>query len=317
MIKKVTASICRILPAAILLIGLIFSVCACSKRTDVADGDSYIVCLNTDRTGLVKVSYDIPSGDTGEAAGAVLDELKTPSMEIEYTQAIPDDVEVQSCELSGSIFYVDFNSQYLSLDRIEEKLVRAAVVQSLVRIEGINAVAFTVDGEPLKDEDGNVIGLMNGDDFVENTVSSPSSYQTDTLVLYFANESGDALVKQTVDVRHSSNVSKEKLIVEKMVQGPAGSGAFPTINPQTNLLGVSSKDGICYVNFDDTFLTGTYDVLPEITIYSLVNSLVDGTDAEMVQITINGETSAVYMGAVDLSRPLPEDMNWVAVEDEE
>ena len=315
--KKLTASIRRIFLAAILLICLLFSVCACSKRTDVAGGESYILCLNTDRTGLVKVSFTILSGDTEEAAEAVLAELQSPSTEIEYTQAIPNDVEVQSCELSGSILYVDFSSQYLSVDRIEEKLMRAAVVQSLVRIDGINAVSFAIEGEPLKDEAGNMVGLMNGDDFVENTVSSPSSYHTDTLVLYFANEKGDKLVKQTVDVRHSSNVSKEKLIVEKMLQGPVGTGASPTINPQTNLLGVSSKDKICYVNFDDTFLTGTYDVLPEVTIYSLVNSLIEGTDAEMVQITINGETSAVYMGVVDLSRPLRENLDWVAAEDEE
>ena len=52
---------------------------------------------------------------------------------------------------------------------LEEKLVRAAVVQSLVLIDGINAVSFTVDGEMLKDSTGFPVGLMNEDDFVENT----------------------------------------------------------------------------------------------------------------------------------------------------
>ena len=120
-----------------------------------------------------------------------------------------------------------------------------------------------------------------------------------------------------MDVRYSSNVSKEKLIVEKLMQGPGSSGAYPTINPDTNLLSVTTKDGICYVNFDSTFLTGAYDVLPQITIYSVVNSLVEGTDAARVQITINGESNARYMETVDLSQPLEKNMDWVAVEDEE
>ena len=59
------------------------------------------------------------------------------------------------------------------------------------------------------------------------------------------------------------------MIVEKLMQGPE-SGAYPTINPNANLLGVTIKDDICYVNFDSTFLNGEYDILPKLTIYSIV-----------------------------------------------
>lgn len=306
----------KICPLVCICVMLILT--ACSGRTDVGDGESYIYCLNTDRTGLVKISYEIDQEDTLEAAESVLEELKKPAEEIEYTAAIPDNVEVNGCSLKGSILSVDFDSAYLQIGKLEEKLVRAAVVQSLLRIEGIDGIMFTVDSEPLRDSDGNIIGLMNKDDFVENTGSSPSSYQTDTLHLYFANKAGDGLVEQEMDVRYSSNVSKEKLIVEKLIQGPSGTEAYPTINPNTNLLSVTTKDGICYVNFDSTFLTAAYDVYPEITVYSIVNSLVEGTDAVRVQITINGETNASYMETVDLSQPLQEDMDWVeAAEDEE
>ena len=48
-----------------------------------------------------------------------------------------------------------------------------------------------------------------------------------------------------------------------------------------------------------------------------MNSLVEGTEADQVQITINGESDNTYMEAVDLSRPLEEDMDWVAAEDDE
>ena len=306
----------RILSFAVVFC-MLLTLSACSGRTDVENGDSYIFGLNADRTGLIKVSYDISQEETGDAAEAMLEELKKASEEIEYTAAIPEEVEVQGCELKGSILDVDFSREYLEIENLEEKLMRAAVVQSLLRIEGIDGVSFTVDGVPLKDREGYLIGLMNEDDFVENTGSSPSSYQTDTLTLYFANSTGDKLVKQQMDVRYSSNISKEKLIVEKLMQGPAGGDAYPTINPDANLLSVASKDGICYVNFDSTFLTSAYDVVPELTIYSIVNSLVEGTSAVQVQITINGESNAKYMESVDLSQPLSANMDWVAVEENE
>lgn len=287
---------------------------SCGKRTDVGKEDPFIYCLNEDRTGLTKISYDFPEGNAEETARAVLEELKEPAEEIEYTAPIPKEVKVQGCRLRGSILDVDFNSAYLEMGALEEKLVRAAIVQSLVLIDGINAVSFTVDGEMLKDSTGFPVGLMNEDDFVENTGSSPTAYQTDTLTLYFADKEGDSLVPREVDVRYSSNVSREKLIVEKLMQGPSGSGAYPTINPDANLLSVTIKDGICYVNFDSTFLTGAYDVLPEVTVYSIVNSLVEGTEAQQVQITINGETDAKYMETVDLSQPLEEKEELVAAE---
>ena len=288
---------------------------SCGKRTDVGKEDPFIYCLNEDRTGLTKISYDFPEGNAEETARAVLEELKEPAEEIEYTAPIPKEVKVQGCRLRGSILDVDFNSAYLEMGALEEKLVRAAIVQSLVLIDGINAVSFTVDGEMLKDSTGFPVGLMNEDDFVENTGSSPTAYQTDTLMLYFADKEGDSLVPREVDVRYSSNVSREKLIVEKLMQGPSGSGAYPTINPDANLLSVTIKDGICYVNFDSTFLTGAYDVLPEVTVYSIVNSLVEGTEAQQVQITINGETDAKYMETVDLSQPLEEKEELVAAEE--
>ena len=58
------------------------------------------------------------------------------------------------------------------------------------------------------------------------------------------------------------------------------------------------------LNFDKTFLKGAYDVKPQVTIYSLVNSLTQGTGVGKVQISINGENHVKYMQTVDLSQPL-------------
>ena len=113
-----------------------------------------------------------------------------------------------------------------------------------------------------------------------------------------------------MEVRYNSNVSREKLIVGKLMKGPETSAPKATINPDTNLLSVTTKDGICYVNFDKTFLKGAYDVKPQVTIYSLVNSLTQGTGVGKVQISINGENHVKYMQTVDLSQPLEADLGW-------
>lgn len=82
--------------------------------------------------------------------------------------------------------------------------MRAAVVQSLIRIEGISVLWISVDGEDLRDSEGQILGYQNEDDFVQNTGSSLNSYQTGTLTLYFANETGDKLTEQHMDVKYSA-----------------------------------------------------------------------------------------------------------------
>ena len=288
---------------------------ACGRSFEPAEGETFVYCLNEEHTGLVKVAFEFSGEDTMGIVESVLGKLQEPSDRIEYTAPIPENVEVTECGLRGSILGVDFNAAYEEMDGLSEKLTRAAVVRSLVQIDGVNAVAFTIEGEPLVDSEGHLVGLMNDDDFVENNESSLDDYQTDTLAVYFADKTGRQLVPQETEVRYSSNVPKEKLIVERLLKGPSESGAYPAVNPDANLLSVTINDGICYVNFDSAFLTGAYDVLPEVTVYSIVNSLIEGTEAQKVQITINGETDAKYMEAVDLSQPLEEKEELVAAEE--
>ncbi len=196
--------------------------------------------------------------------------------------------------------------------------MRAAVVQSLIRIEGISVLWISVDGEDLRDSEGQILGYQNEDDFVQNTGSSLNSYQTGTLTLYFANETGDKLTEQHMDVKYSSNMSKEKLIVEKLMKGPKKNAGYPTINPAVSLLGVTIKDGICYVNLDDEFLTGGVGNEPNGDHHLFhINSLVEGTTASKVQITVNGEKNISYKDAVDLTQPLQRDMGWVENAEEE
>ncbi len=289
----------------------LFFLSACGKRTDVAAGDKFIYCLNESQTGLVKVAFEWPEGEVDEQVSAVLEELAKPAEDIEYVQVLPEKVKVKRSSVKNVIANVDMNAAYQELPTVQEKLIRAAIVRSLLQIPGIQGVLLTVNGKTLQEKDGTITGILNGDDFVENTGSSVSSYQKETLILYFANKTGDRLIEQKVNVRYSSNIPIEKIIVEKLMQGPKGNSCYPTLNPAVTLLSVTSKDGVCYVNFDSEFLNSSYDVKPEVAVYSLVNSLLEGTPASKVQIAVNGVTDVRYKDLVDLSQPFQQNLELV------
>lgn len=308
--KTCLAAICILFCAAL-------SLAACAKRTDVGPEDEFIYCLNGERTGLVRVRFELGHGETQEMVDEVLDELRKPSEDIHYTPPIPEDVPIKGSTINYAVATVDFGREYGELSSLEEKLVRAAVVQSLLQIPDISGVLFTVEGESLTDVEGRKIGVMNENDFVQNYGGMLSSYEETTLTLYFTDENGEMLVARNVKVRYNSNVSREKLIVEKLVNGPGkGSEAYATINPTATLLSVTVKDDTCYVNFDKEFLSGVDEVKAETVIYSIVNSVIAGSSVSKVQIMVNGEKNVKYMETVDLSQPLEWDGSLIKSEED-
>lgn len=296
-----------------LLLCFCFILCitACAKRTDVSNNDEFIYCLNGDRTGLIKVVYEFPEVDTAKVVEAVLEELSTPAEDLEYVQPIPDEIKVQSSKLEGMLVTVDFDTEYYELSSVDEKLLRAAVVQSLLEVDGVIGVQFTIDGEKLEDTDGVVVGIMNQDDFVQNSNTALNEYQTVQLILYFANETGDGLIAENREVNYTSNETIEKLIMEGLIEGPKKTGLYPTVNPQTTLLSVTTKEDVCYVNLDSDFLNRNYDVKPDVIVYSVVNSIIGGSQVKKVQITVNGEKAVTFADTVDLSKPFVADSSYM------
>lgn len=279
----------------------------CGKGKGLETGGYRIFYLDTDGTQLVEEVCSSEAVTVEEKIAEVLRLLGEEPDTIDYKSVLTEGVKIQSWDLQDTKLKVYFNKKYKKLDQISELLLRAAVVQSLVQISGVDYVCFYVDDEMLVNESGEETGYMRAEDFVQNTGSSLHTYQTANLVLYFSNARGDRLTAEEISVRYNSNMSIEKLIVEQILKGPSVSGDKAVIPGGTRLLGVSVKENVCYVNFDEGFLNVAERVNPKVTVYALVNSIIDGGEASQVQILVNGETNITYQETIDLSKPLSKD----------
>ena len=261
----------------------------------------------------MRIAGEKKDGSKAEQVQYVLDALEKPAEESEdYQTPFQNNVRVEEFEIDGKQVDLTFNEKYTSLDAAEEVLLRAAVVKSLVQISGIDYVSFYIGEEPLMAADNTPVGLMSNEDFIQNVGSSLHSYQSTSLTLYFANKDGDKLVKETVNnVRYNSNISMERLVIEQLLKGPSSSGAYATIPANTKILSVSTRDQICYVNFDQELMNMKSNVKPEILIYSIVNSIVESGMAGQVQISINGESNINFGESVPLDQPLSRNLDLV------
>lgn len=286
----------------LLLLLLAFIACACSIQGESEQGETYkVYYVNRDETAVFSSDYVTDTTDKEELVEELLGQLGTSSEKLEYKTPLSDSFQLLGYTIAEDQLVISFDENYKRQPVTTEVLVRAAIVRTLTQIEGIQYISFQVLSEPLTDASG-VIGLMNADMFIDNAGNEINTYEKVNLTLYLANEKGDGLKQISRPVIYSSNISMERLVVEQLIAGPAeGEKVFPAINPATKVISVNVKDGICYVDLDNSFLTQIYNVTSDVVIYSLTNSLVELSNVNKVQISIGGSTNVNYKENISLS----------------
>ena len=283
----------------ILLLAIPLLMAGCRKQQQVDESGYRIWYINQDETCLKYENKELQSKNEEGLLREMMEVMRETPTDDELKPVIPEDVTLLDFDFEHNQLYLDFSPEYKKMPKVYEVLCRAAIVRTMGQIDGVEYVDFQVNGEPLTDLEGKEIGLMNEDQFIENAGEEINAYKTADLTLYFANKAGDKLVGQRVAMEYNSNISLEKLIVEQLIAGPPFEGAYPTIPSETKLLNISIKDKICYVNLDEGFLGTGYNVIESIPVYSIVNSLIENTDAQKVQISINGETNRMFRESIN------------------
>ena len=264
-------------------------------------------CSNEEPEGMpVEISYISKNETRLETEIHYINGKSTKEQIVEVLRllcSVPDNKELRATLISGTnvINYsyegeqvtVSLGDKYLSLPKTTEILTRAAIVRSLTAIPEVKYVMITVNGKPIVDSNGTELGSMTADMFVDDTVTNPETGVSNRvkLKLYFANETGDGLIAINREFTHNvdmSNVPMEKIVLEQLIAGPVNSLSYPSINPDTKIQSVTIQDGVCYISFDNSFLTPVNNVNTDVTIYSIVNSLAELSNINKVQISIDG-----------------------------
>ena len=274
----------------ILLLAVPLLMAGCRKQQQVDESGYRIWYINQDETCLKYENKELQSKNEEGLLREMMEVMRETPTDDELKPVIPEDVTLLDFDFEHNQLYLDFSPEYKKMPKVYEVLCRAAIVRTMGQIDGVEYVDFQVTGEPLTELEGKEICLMN---------EEINAYKTADLTLYFANKAGDKLVGQRVAMEYNSNISLEKLIVEQLIAGPPFEGAYPTIPSETKLLNISIKDKICYVNLDEGFLGTGYNVIESIPVYSIVNSLIENTDAQKVQISINGESNRMFRESIN------------------
>lgn len=272
-----------------LLIVLVLGACNNKKNSADSGTEVSIYYLDSKTSALVSEPYQMISKDRDEQIEELLYMLKLNPENLLYKSAMTDAVSVKDFTFDeDSSLTINFDTGYSELSEIGEVLCRAAVVKTLSQIKDVEYIQFSVNGQPLIDSNGNLVGIMTKEDFIDST-------GTETKVkLYFANEAGDALKEFVTDITYTGTGSLEEQVLRELLSGPSQIGMYRTIPEGTDILKVEMKEGVCYVDFSNKFMEKIPKMKDEVVIYSIVNTLVELPYITKVQFLVNGEVQPVF-----------------------
>ncbi|MEG0804896.1 MAG: GerMN domain-containing protein [Lachnospiraceae bacterium] len=279
----------------ILLLLVMCLTAGCGEKKQIENKkETPVYYVNNEESKLVPVNYELKEKTPQKQIAELMYQLTKTKNGTDYKAAIPPKIKIESYKLENRQLYVYFNEGYSELGPVQEVLLRAALVRTMIQVKGVDCVSFYIADAPLLDAKDKLVGVMTADTFVENLGRQINSIETKEITLYFANKEGTKLVAEKQNVYGSTNSSMEKLVMQHLMKGPKKEGLRATVPAGTKLISVSTLDGVCFVNLDSGYMKQNYELSEAVVIYSIVNSLSELSAVNKVQISVNGDTNMTY-----------------------
>ncbi len=288
----------------ILAIGVGCLACKNTDSNETEEGEIQIYQSNPEGTALESYPFQtkVSKIDRVEYIDAMLEEFKN--------------LDVIDYQLVENQITLHLSSTYLNYKGIDEILLRASVVKTLLQLEDVEYVEFYVDDAPLT-MDGKVVGVMSELSFMDQL--GQGGHKNRYVTLYYAGEKGDTLEEVTTEISFDTTKPMEEILIEKLGKDAEKIGSLQdstylnTIPVGTKVNSVSTRDNTCYVDFSEEFLGRKSDVTNEVTIYSIVNTLCELSDINKVQFTVGGHLVKQYGTVERFDQAFERNLNLVDV----
>ena len=290
---------------------LLLSLAGCRQdpQPTVWDGDIRVYYLNEEGTGIVEEGYTPEQEEGAALATELLKQMRTP-LDEDHVAALPETVALPDIRMGANgLATLQFDESYGTVTGVREVLMRKTLCQT----EIIDSVEFYVAGQPLMGAQNTPVGIMKSEDFIDSTGPDTNYYQFLYATVYYANEAGDALQASNLKIPYSGSETEEQIELRQLITGPVEEEMYPVLSEKTKVLSVSTKDGICTVNLNKAFLDKLPEVTEEITIYSIVNTLMELPGIYRVQFLVEGEQEKLYQ-TMDLTRTYERNLNVIEKE---
>ncbi|MBR1865036.1 MAG: GerMN domain-containing protein [Lachnospiraceae bacterium] len=281
----------------------------------------YVYLADLDRTGLVSRVYTLDQENT---LTQNVDSL------VQYMAEVVSDEESQSPVPEGITYLenhleqrrgrleVSFEVAYDKVDADSMLFFKACITKTLLQLEGVDSISLSLtDVASTNEETATVVEYLDSDSFVLSFGKNSGYKQSGTIILYFANETGESLKEYRKVIEISNNTSLARIVVESLIEGPEEDGYQATLSDATTIRNISVKDGICYVDLSDEFYNADNPLKNDVIVYSVVNSLVELPTISKVQFLKNGEKQPFFRETMEFDGIFERNLDLIEQEETE
>ena len=205
---------------------------------------------------------------------------------------IPEGVKVLSVFCGNELVTIDFSKEILNVSSEEEKQMIAAIVYSILDIEGIKGVSILVDGVNLDKypKGGEELDLVLTKDIginIEYDIKTRDNINK--VVLYYVEKIDDNNYYVPVTKYLNDEREKIKIIIEELTTSYIyEENLMSFLNSKTKLIDYRETDDALFLNFNE-YLYDVGDKVLEEVIYCIGYSVFDNYDVSVVMFEINGK----------------------------
>ena len=300
-----------------LMILLLFALvlCGCTKKQERPEGALYVYYMNLQGTALLSEDYVPEKTEPIDQVEELLSKMEKME-DSDKSSVLTGKFIVNSTELNGSILKLFLEGNRSEMPYSAYLLTLSALTRTLTQVEGVDALLVYINGETVTDNSGRAFGLMRPVMFTNNAGRDENEYRVSDVKLFFANETGTRLLEVDKSVRDSNTVSPERTVIRELLAGPKPGEGYAVLPADASLLSINIRDGICYLNFDEKFVSGMEAGKEELAIYAVVNSLTSLDGIDQVQFTINSSSDVkLGLSGLTLSEPFSFNTDIVEIKD--
>lgn len=243
-------------------------------------------------------------------AGQILDLYLQGPESSDLRSPFPKGTAVETVLLQDGTLTVELSEELQLLSGVERTLAAACLVRTMTQFSDIDSVVLYSGSRAFLD------GTLTMDDFLllDDTATSDAV----TLKLYFGSEDGRYLVEETRSSSFQSDDGIPLYIVQQLREGPLSQEGKSLFPEGTRVLGVQLQEGVCTVDFSESFLwyQPTTHVEARRLVLSVVNALTELPEIACVRFLCSGEPISYYMG-LDLTEPVYRDERAIVTESED
>ena len=125
------------------------------------------------------------------------------------------------------------------------------------------------------------------------------------ITLYFADAAGSKLVPEVRTIEKVEGIARAT--INELILGPTSGDLLPTLPQGTALLDINVKEtGLCIVDFSQEIVQENAEgvIPPELTVYSVVNTLTQFPTVDRVQFRIEGQNVETLGGGIPAIAPI-------------